>query len=156
VIYLVDNENLQKERDGLRRWINRVKENAEITDPMDQYHETNPPTELKSAVMGREKSRKGAPSRHCQALPWVDAARNPLADVVGGEYTIFAGHETLRLFAIRMRRGDFEYQLGTVDDGGTILDVDGNDTGRQVWDAAFYFQIFEPNESTVPTRTNEQ
>ena len=29
---------------------------------MDKYHQTNPPTELKSVVLGRKNSRKGASS----------------------------------------------------------------------------------------------
>lgn len=81
----------------------------------------------------------------CSVLPWVDAVRHPLADVKDARYTIFAGYEDLRLFAIRLRHGKFEYRLGTVDDSGSIIDVDGNDTGRQVWDADFYFRISEPN-----------
>lgn len=35
---------------------------------MDKYHETNPPTELKSVVLGRKNSRKGVSSpRPCSA-----------------------------------------------------------------------------------------
>jgi len=32
---------------------------------MDKYHRTNPPTELKSAVLGRENSRKGSAASSC-------------------------------------------------------------------------------------------
>ena len=38
---------------------------------MDKYHQTNPPTELKSAVMGRENSRKGSPASSCSSPTYL-------------------------------------------------------------------------------------
>lgn len=37
---------------------------------MDKYHQSNPPTELKSVVLGRKNSRKGTSSTTpCLAIP---------------------------------------------------------------------------------------
>ena len=51
---------------------------------MDQYHQTTPPTELKSAVMGREKSRKRNAMKATKDSPeWMAAysARYILEDL---------------------------------------------------------------------------
>ena len=50
---------------------------------MDKYHQTNPPTELKSAVMGRENSRKGSPASACSAESDVQRDRRFIDETYG-------------------------------------------------------------------------
>lgn len=77
-------------------------------------------------------------------LGWIDASRHPLADVRNGDYTVFEGYETMRLFAIGIRSG-WEYHVGHLREDGTIESVEGDDTGRLVSDVDYYVNITEPN-----------
>ena len=86
----------------------------------------------------------GSGASTCSAMPWINALAHPLAEMHDGKFKIKAGYEDLRLFAIILAGGDWEYHVGSIAEDGGIVDIHGNCVGRESWNIDYYINLNPP------------